>query len=116
MGPFKIRKSGPICAIAMTAPFTNSCISTQAEWPDWGEDSSIMNDAIIQAAKAYALKHNLALGEQLGSGIHGAVFFAENKVKGGRSAIKGASHFLCTEERRTAMTSLSKPENAKRED
>ena len=47
-----------------------------------------MEDALIQNALAYAAQHQLQLAERLGFGIHGMIFVAENKSKGGRTAIK----------------------------
>ena len=47
-----------------------------------------MEDALIQNALAYASQHDLELAERLGFGVHGIIFVAGNKSKGGRTAVK----------------------------
>jgi len=47
-----------------------------------------MEEALIQNALAYAARHQLQLAERLGFGIHGIIFVAENKSKGGKTAVK----------------------------
>ncbi|MEX2172206.1 MAG: hypothetical protein WD851_22995 [Pirellulales bacterium] len=47
-----------------------------------------MQEELIRRACAYADRHQLTLGEQLGYGLHGIVFLVENQTKPGRSAIK----------------------------
>jgi hypothetical protein len=47
-----------------------------------------MEDVFIQNALAYAAQHQLELAERLGFGIHGIIFVAGNKSKGGRTAVK----------------------------
>lgn len=47
-----------------------------------------MEDIFIQNALACASQHQLELAEPLGQGIHGIIFVAGNKSKGGRTAIK----------------------------
>jgi hypothetical protein len=39
-------------------------------------------------AKEYANRHQMVIGPQLGSGVHGIVFAAEHQIDSGRSAIK----------------------------
>ena len=43
---------------------------------------------LIQNARAYASRHRLQLAERLGFGVHGMIFVAENKSKGGKTAVK----------------------------
>ena len=52
-----------------------------------------MEEAFIQNAFAYAARHQLELAERLGFGIHGMIFVAENKAKGGRTAVKAHREF-----------------------
>src|SRR5271155_755317 len=47
-----------------------------------------MEDVFIQNALAYASQNQLELAERLGFGIHGIIFVAGNKSKGGRTAVK----------------------------
>ena len=47
-----------------------------------------MEDALIQNALAYAARHRLQLAERLGFGVHGMIFVAEHKPKGGKTAVK----------------------------
>lgn len=47
-----------------------------------------MEKAVIQNARAFAMRHQLQLAERLGFGIHGIIFVAEDNSKGGRTAIK----------------------------
>src|SRR5438270_291387 len=51
-------------------------------------DNGLMEDAFIENALAYASQHQLELAERLGFGIHGIIFVAGNKSKGGRTAVK----------------------------
>lgn len=48
-----------------------------------------MND-LVQNAQNYAARHQLALGGQLGFGIHGTVFRAKNNFKPGETALKAS--------------------------
>src|SRR5437879_6423720 len=43
---------------------------------------------LARRAEAYAIRNGLVLGMELGSGVHGIVFSAENQSEGGRSALK----------------------------
>ena len=52
-----------------------------------------MAEAFIQNAFAYAARHQLELAERLGFGIHGMIFVAEHKSKGGRTAVKAHREF-----------------------
>ncbi len=61
---------------------------TSAECPPRLLDSEIMDDIVAQAARAYALRHQLHLAERLGFGIHGTVQVVESKVNRDQSAIK----------------------------
>lgn len=45
-------------------------------------------DAFMQNAVAYAAQHHLQLAERLGFGIHGIIHVAENKSRGGKTAVK----------------------------
>ncbi len=45
-------------------------------------------DAFMQNAVAYAARHRLQLAERLGFGIHGIIHVAENKSRGGKTAVK----------------------------
>jgi len=47
-----------------------------------------MDEVFIQNAQAYATRHQLKLAERLGYGIHGIIFVAEHKSKGGKTAVK----------------------------
>jgi len=47
-----------------------------------------MEEVFIQNALAYAARHQLQLAERLGFGIHGIIFVAEHKFKGGKTAVK----------------------------
>jgi len=47
-----------------------------------------MEADLIQNALAYATRHQLQLAERLGFGVHGMIFVAEDKSKGGKIAIK----------------------------
>lgn len=47
-----------------------------------------MEADLIQNALAYAARHELQLAERLGFGVHGMIFVAEDKSKGGKIAIK----------------------------
>lgn len=47
-----------------------------------------MDEVFIQNALAYTARHQLQLAERLGFGIHGIIFVAEHKSKGGKTAIK----------------------------
>lgn len=47
-----------------------------------------MDEVFIQNALAYAARHELQLAERLGFGIHGIIFVAEHKSKGGKTAVK----------------------------
>ena len=47
-----------------------------------------MEAVLIQNALAYAARHQLQLAERLGFGVHGMIFVAENKSKGGKTAVK----------------------------
>jgi serine kinase of HPr protein (carbohydrate metabolism regulator) len=47
-----------------------------------------MEEAVIKNALAYAARHQLELAERLGFGIHGMIFVAKHKAKGGRTAVK----------------------------
>jgi hypothetical protein len=47
-----------------------------------------MEEVFIQNALAYAARQQLQLAERLGFGIHGIIFVAENKAKGGKTAVK----------------------------
>jgi len=42
----------------------------------------------MQRALAYAAQHQLRLAERLGFGIHGIIHVAENKCRGGKTAVK----------------------------
>ena len=42
----------------------------------------------MQNAQAYAARHRLLLAERLGFGIHGIIHVAENKSRGGKTAVK----------------------------
>ena len=44
-----------------------------------------MEAELIQNALAYANRHELQLAERLGFGVHGIIFVAENKSKGGKT-------------------------------
>jgi hypothetical protein len=52
-----------------------------------------MEEEFIQNAIAYAAQHQLGLAERLGFGIHGIIFVAENKGKGGKTAVKAHREF-----------------------
>lgn len=52
-----------------------------------------MDEVVIQNALAYAARHQLQLAERLGFGIHGIIFVAENKSKGGKTAVKAHREF-----------------------
>lgn len=52
-----------------------------------------MEEAFIQNALAYASRRQLQLAERLGFGIHGIIFVAENKSKGGKTALKAHRQF-----------------------
>jgi hypothetical protein len=45
-------------------------------------------DFIFNNALGYALRHQANLAEQLGFGVHGIIFVAEDKLKSGKTAIK----------------------------
>lgn len=45
-------------------------------------------EAFMQNALAYAARHRLQLAERLGFGIHGIIYVAENKSRGGKTAVK----------------------------
>jgi len=47
-----------------------------------------MEAVLIQNARAYAARHQLQLAERLGFGVHGMIFVAEDKSKGGKTAVK----------------------------
>jgi hypothetical protein len=47
-----------------------------------------MEADLIQNALAYATRHQLQLAECLGFGVHGMIFVAEDKSKGGKIAVK----------------------------
>ena len=47
-----------------------------------------MNEDLDTLAQRYALKRNIKLGEQLGFGVHGTVFTAQDKTKPGFFAVK----------------------------
>jgi hypothetical protein len=48
-------------------------------------------ELVIKKALAYAGRHELTLAERLGFGIHGIIHVAENKSRGGKTAVK--AHF-----------------------
>ncbi len=48
----------------------------------------MMEQALIQNARAYASQHQSHLAERLGFGIHGIIFVAENNSKVGKTAVK----------------------------
>ncbi len=52
-----------------------------------------MSDIVSANAVAYAARHQLRLGKQLGSGKDGTVLLAENKCQRTRSAIKALKFF-----------------------
>ena len=52
-----------------------------------------MEEVFIQNALAYAARHQLQLAERLGFGVHGIIFVAENKPKGGKTAVKAHREF-----------------------
>jgi hypothetical protein len=47
-----------------------------------------MEQALIQNARAYALRHQLHLAERLGFGIHGIIFVVEHNSNIGKTAVK----------------------------
>ena len=47
-----------------------------------------MDTSFMQNALAYAARHRLRLAERLGFGIHGIIHVAEDKSRGGKSAVK----------------------------
>ena len=47
-----------------------------------------MEAVLIQNALAYAARRQLQLAERLGFGVHGMIFVAEDKSKGGKTAVK----------------------------
>lgn len=60
---------------------------TRAEWPPRFVDE-MSEDAFMQNGLAYAARHRLQLAERLGFGIHGIIRVAENKSRGGKTAVK----------------------------
>ena len=60
---------------------------TRAECPPRFDDV-MSEDAFMQNAVAYAAQHHLQLAERLGFGIHGIIHVAENKSRGGKTAVK----------------------------
>ncbi len=44
--------------------------------------------SFMENAVAYAARHQSKLAERLGFGIHGIIHVAENKFRGGKTAIK----------------------------
>lgn len=62
---------------------------TSAEWPGLGESVALMDRTdLFRRAQEYTKRKGLALGQQLGSGLHGIVFSAEYQTEGWRSALK----------------------------
>ena len=47
-----------------------------------------MEESFMQNALAYAARHRLQLAERLGFGIHGIIHVAEDKSRGGKTAVK----------------------------
>jgi len=47
-----------------------------------------MDETCIQNALTYAARHQQRLVARLGHGVHGMVYVAEDKAKGGRTAVK----------------------------
>ena len=81
------KKSGPNWTTGRLVPFTNRLILTWAEWPPTLENA-LMDVLLLQNARAYASLHSLQLAELLGFGIHGSIWVAENKPRGGQTAVK----------------------------
>src|SRR5260370_21389527 len=52
-----------------------------------------MSDIAGETADAYAARHQLRLASQLGTGVHGIVLVAHEKVKSDRSALKAHKSF-----------------------
>ena len=68
-------------------PLTFSCMRTSAEKPRLF-CVPLMNfkDDLERRAREYAQRHGLALGEQLGAGVHGIVFVTESQPEKGAAA------------------------------
>jgi len=47
-------------------------------------------DELVRRAHEYAQQHGLALGEELGFGVHGMVLSSESQIKTGRSSLRSA--------------------------
>ena len=47
-----------------------------------------MDEALVEKARLYALRHQVLIGSQLGSGQHGSVFVAARNANPNRSAVK----------------------------
>src|SRR5213592_847154 len=65
---------------------------------------------LARRAEAYAIRNGLELGLELGSGVHGIVFSAENQSEGGRSALKVHGQETCYRRERDVYLRLT--ENA----
>ena len=48
----------------------------------------MLEDAFMQNALTYAARHELRFAERLGFGVHGIIHVAEQKLRGGKTALK----------------------------